>query len=72
MPVETLDALVGLGERAILVRGNADRELVAVAAGGSSAHAGVGVGGSPAAGRTRSTFSPVSRTRSLSIFPGSG
>lgn len=38
MPVETLDALVGLGERAILVRGNADRELVAVAAGGSSAH----------------------------------
>ena len=38
MPVETLDALVGLGERVILVRGNADRELVAIAAGGHSPH----------------------------------
>ena len=27
-PVETLDALVALGERAVWVRGNADRELV--------------------------------------------
>ena len=33
MPVETLDALAGLGERGLLVRGNADRELVAVAGG---------------------------------------
>ena len=33
MPVETLDALVALGERAVLVRGNADRELVEVARG---------------------------------------
>ena len=31
MPVETLDVLVGLGERAVWVRGNADRELVAMA-----------------------------------------
>ena len=29
MPVEVLDRLVGLGDRALLVRGNADRELVA-------------------------------------------
>jgi len=30
MPVEVLDRLVGLGARAVLVRGNADRELVDV------------------------------------------
>jgi predicted phosphodiesterase len=39
MPVETLDALVSLGERCVLVRGNADRELVEVARGGTSEHA---------------------------------
>jgi putative phosphoesterase len=33
MPVEVLDRLVALGERCVLVRGNADRELVAVAHG---------------------------------------
>lgn len=33
MPVEVLDRLVGLGERCLLVRGNADRELVEVAQG---------------------------------------
>lgn len=33
-PVETLDLLCSLGERAIWVNGNADRELVALAAGG--------------------------------------
>ena len=33
-PVEVLDRLLGLGERVVLVRGNADRELVAVADGG--------------------------------------
>lgn len=38
MPVESLDALVGLGERGLLVRGNADRELVAIAAGADSPH----------------------------------
>lgn len=32
-PVETLELLLSLGDRAVLVRGNADRELVAVAAG---------------------------------------
>ena len=32
-PVEVLDALVGLGDRVLLVRGNADRELVAHARG---------------------------------------
>ncbi|MCK2239343.1 MULTISPECIES: metallophosphoesterase [unclassified Crossiella] len=32
MPVETLDVLAGLGDRAVWVRGNADRELVALAA----------------------------------------
>ncbi|MCO1578635.1 metallophosphatase family protein [Crossiella sp. SN42] len=32
MPVPTLDALAALGERAVWVRGNADRELVALAA----------------------------------------
>lgn len=38
MPVEVLDRLVGLGERCLLVRGNADRELVDVAGGAPSAH----------------------------------
>ncbi|MGP3916191.1 metallophosphoesterase family protein [Nonomuraea sp. 10N515B] len=33
MPVETLDVLVALGERALWVSGNADRELVEVARG---------------------------------------
>lgn len=32
-PVEVLDRLIALGERAILVRGNADRELVALSRG---------------------------------------
>jgi predicted phosphodiesterase len=32
-PVETLDLLVSLGERAVWVRGNADRELVEMARG---------------------------------------
>ncbi len=36
MPVETLDVLTGLGQRVVLVRGNADRELVDVARGGRS------------------------------------
>ena len=36
MPVEVLDRLVGLGERSLLVRGNADRELVEVARGRDS------------------------------------
>jgi putative phosphoesterase len=38
MPVEVLDRLVGLGERCLLVRGNADRELVEVARGGACEH----------------------------------
>jgi len=38
MPVETLDRLAALGDRLVLVRGNADRELVAVARGGTSEH----------------------------------
>jgi putative phosphoesterase len=38
MPVEVLDRLVGLGERCLLVRGNADRELVEVARGTESEH----------------------------------
>jgi putative phosphoesterase len=38
MPVEVLDRLVGLGPRCVLVRGNADRELVAIARGGTSEH----------------------------------
>ncbi|MGI8668029.1 MAG: metallophosphoesterase family protein [Jatrophihabitans sp.] len=36
-PVQVLDRLAGLGEWAVLVRGNADRELVQLAAGGSTA-----------------------------------
>lgn len=36
-PVEVLDRLAGLGERALLVRGNADRELVAWAREGAGA-----------------------------------
>jgi predicted phosphodiesterase len=36
MPVEVLDRLVGLGDRCLLVRGNADRELVEVARGRDS------------------------------------
>ena len=35
-PVETLDLLVSLGERVVWVRGNADRELVALAGGGTT------------------------------------
>lgn len=35
-PVEVLDALIALGDRAVLVRGNADRELVQVARGGTT------------------------------------
>src|SRR5690606_13038723 len=34
LPVETLDLLTSLGERVVWVRGNADRELVALARGG--------------------------------------
>ena len=36
-PVETLDALVALGDRALWVRGNADRELAALSRGGATA-----------------------------------
>ncbi|MFC4111301.1 metallophosphoesterase family protein [Nonomuraea zeae] len=36
VPVETLDALVSLGDRALWVNGNADRELVEVAGGRTS------------------------------------
>lgn len=36
-PVETLDLLSSLGERAVWVRGNADRELVELARGGTGA-----------------------------------
>jgi putative phosphoesterase len=38
MPVEVLDRLVGLGDRCLLVRGNADRELVEVARGRDCAY----------------------------------
>ena len=38
MPAETLDRLAELGERAIWVRGNADRELVAAYEGGVNAN----------------------------------
>lgn len=38
MPVETLDALTALGERVVLVRGNADREAVAIRSGDDSPH----------------------------------
>jgi len=36
-PVQVLDRLTELGDRVVLVRGNADRELVALAGGGSTA-----------------------------------
>ena len=36
MPVETIDALAGLGSRAVWVRGNADRELVQLRDGGET------------------------------------
>ena len=39
MPVPVLDCLVELGERCLLVRGNADRELVAIRDGEWSEHA---------------------------------
>ncbi|MFC4009552.1 metallophosphoesterase family protein [Nonomuraea purpurea] len=39
MPVETLDVLVSLGERALWVNGNADRELVEVVRGKPSEYA---------------------------------
>ena len=38
MPAETLDALMAPGSRCLLVRGNADREVVDVARGGSTSH----------------------------------
>lgn len=39
MPVQTLDRLMSLPQPLVLVRGNADRELVQIARGGSSEHA---------------------------------
>jgi predicted phosphodiesterase len=36
LPVETLDRLVGLGDRVVWVRGNAERELVKLARGGTT------------------------------------
>jgi putative phosphoesterase len=36
MPVETVDRLAGLGDRVVLVRGNADRELVTMAREGTA------------------------------------
>ncbi|WP_328608076.1 metallophosphatase family protein [Amycolatopsis sp. NBC_00345] len=36
LPVPTLDRLVALGDRAVWVRGNADRELVTLAGGGTT------------------------------------
>lgn len=38
MPVETLDSLTALGDRVVLVRGNAEREAVAVRDGATSPH----------------------------------
>ncbi|HMM96059.1 MAG: metallophosphoesterase family protein [Micrococcales bacterium] len=38
MPVETLDALTSLGDRVLLVRGNADREVVETSRGAASPH----------------------------------
>ncbi|HEY7719019.1 MAG TPA: metallophosphoesterase family protein [Pedococcus sp.] len=38
MPVQTLDLLVALGERGVLVRGNADRELVGITRGEPCEH----------------------------------
>lgn len=38
MPVETLDGLTALGDRVVLVRGNADREVVDATAGAPSAY----------------------------------
>lgn len=38
MPVETLDALTALGDRIVLVRGNADREAVAIRSGADNPH----------------------------------
>lgn len=38
MPVEVLDRLTGLGARCVLVRGNADRELVTLSRGGTAEH----------------------------------
>lgn len=38
MPVETLDLLTSLGERCVLVRGNADRELVGITRGEPCEH----------------------------------
>ena len=37
-PVEVLDRLTGLGSQCLLLRGNADRELVSIARGGTSDH----------------------------------
>lgn len=38
MPVQTLDALTALGERVVLVRGNADREAVEIVEGADNPH----------------------------------
>lgn len=38
MPAETLDRLASLGDRCVLVRGNADRELVEIVDGGTCEH----------------------------------
>ena len=38
MPVETLDALTALGDRVVMVRGNADREAVEITEGSTNPH----------------------------------
>ena len=64
MPVETLDLLTGLGERGILVRGNADRELAEIAAGARSPTPSR-CGRPVPCGLTSSPGSPGCRIRSL-------
>ena len=70
MPVETLDALAALGDRGLLVRGNADRELVAVAEGSPSQHPESTWAGAQC-GRTRSTSCGACPTRSPSTWMAS-
>ncbi|WP_268247836.1 metallophosphoesterase family protein [Promicromonospora soli] len=61
-PIEVLDRLRSLGERALLVRGNADRELVSLAGGGDTAIPDP-VAPWAGCGPTTSRCSPACRTR---------
>lgn len=69
LPVETLDRLLGLGDRVVWVRGNADRTLVDLARGGTTT---IPDPIGPSFARIRWTCWPDCRTPSPASCPASG